>query len=644
MTSSEDQPQRKLAAVLQVDMAGYSRLMGDDEAGTLARLKILQQDLLYPTVKAFHGRIVKLMGDGLLVEYPSVVEAVACAVTIQQRMAQHNRDVADSEKIQFRVGINLSDVIIDGDDIYGDGVNICARLEGLAPTGGICISGTVYDALGNKLPLDFKSLGEQKVKNIAQPVRVYSVQLAAGAELPKPGEQIHSAESLTNSARKLKLQKWLLAVFLLVFTAVLALLSWLQPWQQKESSLNSEGIVATSPNKPSIAVLPFSNMSGDSEQEYFSDGISEDIITKISQLKNLAVIARNSSFTYKGTNTKVQDIGRDLGVQYVLEGSVRKVDDRVRITAQLIDSRNGHHLWAEKFDRNLTDVFAVQDEITDRITSALSIKLSVDEQTQVAKNSTNNFEAYDLFLKGQRESATMVKEGLENAIRLYREAIRLDPGFARAYGALAVTLERQTYLGYTDSPVEASLRALQLAQKAVSIDASSPQAQWALAYLYMRNQQFDEAIAALEKAISIAPNYADGYGLLALVYNNMGQMGRAEDAIRLINKGMKLNPYYTYDYPYNLGRAYYTLKDYAKAAEHLENSVERNEALFLPRLYLAASYVQLGRQDDAEWQISELEVLIPGSSISHWEKIVAIADEDLRKRLFDDLRAAGMAE
>lgn len=641
MTSSEDQPQRKLAAVLQVDMAGYSRLMGDDEAGTLARLKILQQDLLYPTVKAFHGRIVKLMGDGLLVEYPSVVEAVACAVTIQQRMAQHNRDVADSEKIQFRVGINLSDVIIDGDDIYGDGVNICARLEGLAPTGGICISGTVYDALGNKLPLDFKSLGEQKVKNIAQPVRVYSVQLAAGAELPKPGEQIHSAESLTNSARKLKLQKWLLAVFLLVFTAVLALLSWLQPWQQKESSLNSEGIVATSPNKPSIAVLPFSNMSGDSEQEYFSDGISEDIITKISQLKNLAVIARNSSFTYKGTNTKVQDIGKDLGVRYVLEGSVRKVDDRVRITAQLIDSHSGHQLWAEKFDRKLTDVFAVQDEITDRITTALSVKLSVDEQTQVAKNSTNNFEAYDLFLKGQRASATMAKEGLDNAIGLYREAIRLDPGFARAYGSLAVTMERQTHLGYTDSPVEASERALKLAQKAVSIDPSSPQAQWALAYVYMRKKQFDDAIAALEKAIEVAPNYADGYGLLALIYNNLGQ---AEDALRLIKKGMELNPYYTYDYPYNLGRAYYTLKDYAKAAQQLENAIERNEAIFLPRLYLAASYVQLGRQDEAEWQITELEVLIPGSTISHWEKIVVIADEDLRKRLFNDLRAAGMAE
>lgn len=644
MTSTEGRPQRKLAAVLQVDVAGYSRLMGDNEAGTHARLKDLQQDLLYPTIHAFHGRIVKLMGDGVLVEYPSVVEAVACAVTIQQRMAEHNRDVADSEQIQFRMGINLSDVIIDGDDIYGDGVNICARLEGLAPTGGICISGTVYDALGNKLPLDFKSLGAQKVKNIAQPVRVYSVQLAAGAEMPKPGEQTQSGESLTNGPKKLNFQKWLLAVFLLVFVAVLAMLLSLQPWQQKESSTDSESIMATSAEKPSIAVLPFDNMSGDSEQEYFSDGISEDIITKISQLKNLAVIARNSSFTYKGTNTKIQDIGKGLGVRYVLEGSVRKVDDRVRITAQLIDSNSGHHLWAEKFDRKLTDVFAVQDEITDRITTALSVKLSVDEQTQVAKNSTNNFEAYDLFLKGQRESATMVKEGLDNAIGLYREAIRLDPGFARAYGSLAVTMERQTYLGYTDSPVEASLRALELAQKAVSIDPSSPQVQWALAYIYMRKKQFNVAIAALEKAIEIAPNYADGYGLLALIYNNQGRAEEAEEAIRLIKKGMEFNPYYTYDYPYNLGRAYYTLKDYAKAAQQLENAVERNEAIFLPRLYLAASYVQLGRQDEAEWQITELEVLIPSSTISHWQKIVVIVDEDLRKRLFDDLRAAGMAE
>lgn len=620
---------------------GYSRLMGEDEAGTLARLKAHQKDFIEPTINAFHGRIVKLMGDGALVEFPSVVEAVSCAVVVQDGMADRNKNIDKSRQIQFRIGINLCDVIIDGDDIYGDGVNISARLEALAPTGGICIAGTVYDALGNKLPLDFKSLGDQEVKNIKLPVRTYSVQLSAGAELPVPAEGNLDEYSLRKKPQRKNLQNWLFAFFWFVFVCVLGVLIWQQPWQQQEGPIVSDSAVVPLTEKASIAVLPFDNMSGDAEQEYFSDGISEDIITKISQLKNLAVIARNSSFTYKGTNTKVQDIGKDLGVRYVLEGSVRKAGDRVRITAQLIDAQNGHHLWAQRFDRKLTDVFAVQDEITDKITTALSIKLSVDEQTQLAKNATNNFEAYDLFLQGRREFSQMHEEGQENAVELYREAIRLDPGFARAYGALAVTMIRQSYLGSTDSPVETGERALELARKAVSIDPDSPQALWALAYVYMRRKQFDEATAALEKAVTIAPSYADGYGLLALINNNMG---RAKEAIRLIKKGMHLNPYYSYDYPYNLGRAHYDLGNYENAAQYLENAVERNEAIYLPRLYLAASYVHLDRQDDAEWQITELEVLTPDSTISHWQNIVVITDEDLRRRLFDDLRAAGMAE
>lgn len=618
------------------DVVGYSRMMGEDEEGTLARLNAHRKDFIEPTISTFHGTIVKQMGDGFLVEFTSAVNAVSCAIAIQKGMARRNRDIVESRQIVLRIGINLGDIISDGGDIFGDGVNVAARLEGLAKPGSICISGAVYDAIGNKLPCEYEFLGEQAVKNIAQPVRTYSVELVPGGELNIPV----SAKPGGSNAFTLNRLIPVLAVI-----AIAAALYWLKPWQQVMTGSEKAGqeILAADPvtARPSIAVLPFDNMSGDVEQEYFSDGISEDIITGLSRLKNLAVIARNSSFTYKGMNVKAQAIGKDLGVRYVLEGSVRKAGDRVRINAQLVDTGNGTHLWAKKFDRKLTDVFAVQDEITQQIVTALSIQLTGKEQQQLMHNATNNFEAYDLFLQGQRVFAQMSREGLENAVELYKQSIRLDPGFARAYGALAVTMIRQAYLGFSSAPVELSERALDLAQKAVSIDPESPQALWALGYVYMIRKQFDDAITVLEKALRIAPNYADGYGLLALINNNIG---RAEEAIRLIQKGMQLNPHYTYDYPYNLGRAYYALDDFDNAAKNLEQAVERNAAIYIPRLYLAASYIQLGRQDDAEWQIAELETLIPNSSISHWQKTVILADNSVRKRLFDDLSKAGMAD
>ena len=392
---------------------------------------------------------------------------------------------------------------------------------------------------------------------------------------------------------------------------------------------------------PSIAVLPFVNMSGDPEQEYFSDGISEDIITDLSRLKNLTVIARNASFTYKGSLTTNEDIGNALNVSHVLEGSVRRSGDRVRITAQLIDTGNGQHLWAERYDRELNDVFAVQDEITEQIVTALSVQLSSDEEIHRANYAKHNFEAYDLLLKGRRAAAQRSEDSMNTAIELYKEAISLDPELARAYGALAVTMTKKAFLGYTDEPVEAQDRALELAQKAVSIDPTSPHTLFALGFVYMWKKQLSEASEMLEKAIDIAPNYADGYGLLALINNHLG---RAEKAIPLIEKGMELNPHYTFEYPYNLGRAYYTLGEYDKAANYLETAIERNQASLQSRLYLTASYVQLGRLEDAEWEITELEMRHPSITLSHWQSMGSIVDGTTKNRLFDDLRTAGMAE
>ena len=315
MASARHHPHRKLSAILQADVVGYSRLMGDNEALTLERLKTHQRELIEPTIEAFHGHIVKLMGDGILVEFPSVVEAVSCAVSIQQGMTERNRDTTESEQIVFRIGINLGDIIVEEDDIFGDGVNIAARLEGLANPGCICISGAVYDAIGNKLPLEYEYLGEQTVKNIEQPVRTYRVQLASGAEL-----EIPEPEGPSNQKSQISLP----IIAIAVIVVVTGTLIWLQPWQQKEEPSSEKRVVTPLLEIPSIVVLPFDNMSGDPEQEYFSDGISEDIITDLSRLKNLAVIARNSSFTYKGVTAKAEDIGKDLNVNYVLEGNFRK--------------------------------------------------------------------------------------------------------------------------------------------------------------------------------------------------------------------------------------------------------------------------------------------------------------------------------
>ncbi len=409
----------------------------------------------------------------------------------------------------------------------------------------------------------------------------------------------------------------------------------------REELKSPEHMVLDMPDKPSIAVLPFTNMSDDPEQEYFSDGIAEDIITDLSQLKKLAVIARNSSFTYKGTSTKVQDIGKDLGVKYLLEGSVRKAGNQIRITVQLIDTNSGHHLWAERFDRELTDMFTVQDEITERIVSALSIQLTGKEQQQLAHSATNSFEAYDLFLQGQELGAHFTEEGFDQAAEFFRQAISLDPGFARAYGALAVVLTRQVTLGYSDSPAEMKERALELAHRAVLMNPNSSQSHWALGYVYMYKNQFDEAVEALERAVSLSPSYADGYALLALIKNNMGH---AEDAIRLIDKGMDLNPYYSWDYLYNLGRAHYALGHYKQAVEYLQQALERNEIPRAARLFLIASYVQLGQQDDAEWEVMQLEVSSPEVTLSQLQRTLVVSDTLLRGRLISDLRSAGMVE
>ncbi len=425
--------ERRLAAILAADVVGYSRLMAEDEAGTLARLKALRADLIDPTITGHGGRIVKLMGDGMLVVFDSVVAAVECAAAVQRAIAKCEAGTPAARKMAFRIGINLGDVLIDGDDVYGDGVNVAARLEGLAEPGGICLSEDAYRQVKGKTELHFQDLGLKALKNIPDKVRVYGVNLDPARLLPE------AFEALTGERLEL-------------------------------------------PNKPSIAILPFQNMSGDPEQEFFADGMSEDIITVLSRVSNLVVMARNSTFVYKGQAVNVRQVGRDLGVRFVLEGSVRKAGDRIRITAQLVDAQSGDHVWAERYDRKLDDIFAVQDEITREIVVALSVNLAHGEETRVWSGATTNFEAWECLSRGAVEQYRFSKESIREAQRLARKAIALDPEFYMAKIMLGWALVVGARYGFVPDHEAAVAEADSLVGEILAKDDENADAQalWAI--------------------------------------------------------------------------------------------------------------------------------------------------------------------
>ncbi|MBI3796454.1 MAG: hypothetical protein HY268_05720, partial [Deltaproteobacteria bacterium] len=510
--------ERKLTAILSADVKGYSRLMGDDEEATIRTLTTYRE-VMTTRIQHQRGRVVDSPGDNLLAEFASAVDAVRSAVEIQRELRVKNSDLPDSRKMEFRVGINVGDVIVEGERIYGDGVNIAARLEALAEGGGLCISGTVYDQVENKLALGYEYLGEQTVKNIAKPVRVYRVQIEepAGVELPRQGGfTLHQSEPLPGLPL---------------------------------------------PDKPSIIVLPFVNLSNDPEQEYFSDGITEDITTDLSKISSLFVISRNSAYTYKGKAARVQDISREMGVRYVLEGSVRKAGERVRITAQLIDATTDHHLWAERYDRPLTDIFALQDEVVQKIVTTLKLQVTLMEQGFFVRKRTDNLEAYDYGLRGTVSWLRYTKEANAQARQMYEQAVALDPQYGEAYAGLGWTFYLDWYMQWNPDPQNLE-RAFELTQKAVALDDSIALAHMILGLSYLMKARHEQAIAEMERTVSLAPNSADGYSSLGLV---LAYAGRAEEGIRFIEKAMRLDPRYPVQYDSFLGHAYRMAGRYEEA-------------------------------------------------------------------------------
>ena len=536
--------ERRLAAILAADVVGYTRLMGADEAGTLEHLKSLRKELVQPMIAGRGGRIVKLMGDGLLAEFPSVVEAVECAAGIQQAMAGHEAEVAEALRIRLRIGVNLGDIIVEGSDLYGDGVNVAARLEALAEPGGVCVSSTVFDHVDGKVALDFEDLGERQVKNIDQPLRVYRIVLGSGADEGK------AADTFVGG-----------------------------------------GAVLESPDKPSIAVLPFTNMSGDPEQEYFSDGITEDIITELSRFKDLSVVSRNSSFAFKGKAAPLRDVGEKLKVGYIVEGSIRKAGNKVRVTAQLIDARSDNHIWAERYDRDLEDIFEVQDDVVRRVVSTLVGRLEHERQERTRRQSESQLQAYDLYLRGRELFFNWTKDDNAKAGDYLKAAIEIEPDYAPALALSAEVLLRKWLNGWSEDPERHRAESFHAAKRAIEIDDQDSRVHTALGLLYIWNRNLDRAKHHFETALKLNPN-----DTRALIYYSRQAIfdGNIEKGIELCHRALNLNPYGKYNY--NLGIAYFAARQYRQAIEFVD-SIGDPPAQTLA--LLAASYAMAGDEAKA---------------------------------------------
>ncbi len=593
---AEQGVERRLAAILCADVVGYSRLMGADEVGTLNRLHVHREELIDPSIAQHHGRIVKTTGDGLLVEFASVVDAIQCAVHIQRAMAERNAGVPEDQMIQFRMGVNLGDIIVEGDDIFGDGVNVASRLEGLADPGGICIQRTVRDQIRDRLPLKLEDLGEQQVKNIARPVRVFRIILdevdgeKAGGRAPAPGTPW---------------RKMVLAGGLAALIAVAGVAVWLKPWLPSGEPAAVQGPTLPLPDKPSIAVLPFKNMSGDADQEYFADGMSEDLITDLSKISGLFVIARNSTFVYKGKSVDVKQVGRALGVKYVLEGSVRRAGDRVRINAQLIDAATGGHLWAERYDGSLADVFALQDEVTKKIITELAVRLTPGEQAGQARKETASVRAHDAFLRGWAHYLKATPADYAKAVPFLKEAVQRDPAYGRAYAALASVYRTARVRGWQSSlgvtPDDALERAMEYLEKAA--EHPTPLAHQVASRIMTAQGAHDEAIAEAKRAIALNANDPAGYFAMARA---LAYAGRPAEGAGVIRKAMRLDPHYPPDYLVQLGIIQFGMGRFAEAALTLERAEKLAPVHSGALTFLVAAYGHLGRSQDAAPVIKRL--------------------------------------
>ncbi len=637
---------RKLAAILYADVADYSRLTAEDEEGT-HRILTAYLDIITAAIGSHDGHIGHFAGDAVLADFNTAVDALACAADIQNRLGTENTKLPEHRRMHFRIGINVGDVIVDRGEVHGDGVNVAARLESLADPGGICISGLVNDAVGNKLPFAREFTGEQKVKNIPDPVRTYRVVLEsesapAARQPPKLPFTVRSSWAAIG----------VISFFAAAGVALALGLGWLPmpgsrvrwaPVVPAEQGVSETAAIVRPElqGKPAIAVLPFVNMSDDEEQEYFSDGLTADLITDLSKVSGLFVIARQSVFAYKDQTIEPQQVGRELGVRYILEGSVRKVGDRVRINAQLIDANNALHVWADRYDRKVTGIFELQDDVTHNIVAALAIQLTPDEERRLSRPETVSADAYDQLLNGLAPLHRFTPEGHAEARGYFERAIALDPGYARAYANVGQTHADDVVFGWSDDPEKSRQLALQAVSQALQLDDSVPQAHFARASLHLAMNEHEDAIAAAQRSIAVEPSYADGYGMLAQALSHAGMLDEALEAIRAAKR---LNPQYSFVYTWIEGHTKFLLGRYEEAVADLREVLERNPAFDAAHLTLAAAYGHLGMSEEALWEVDEVHTVRPGFSLADARRESRYRREEDLNRYVEGLRKAGLPE
>jgi adenylate cyclase len=591
--------QRRLAAIVAVDVVGYSRLMGRDESGTLAALKAVRRELVDPKLSEHRGRLVKTTGDGLLVEFASVVDAVHCTVELQSAMAERNDGEPEDQRLVLRIGVNEGDIIIEGDDIFGDGVNVAARLQEVAPPGGVCLSSRVYDHVRDRLGGPFEDGGERTLKNIARPVRVY-------LWTPRPTASAAAAPA----ARQGRLL-WTVAAAAVV---ALGVGSW---WwfsslpgrsEAPAAQVASAGGVPSTSSRPGIAVLPFVNLSGDPSQEYFSDGLTEDVIAALGRFGSLTVMARNAVFPFKGRNAKPAEIGRELGVRYIVEGSVRRAGERVRINVQLTDALAGKLLWSQQYDDELKDVFAVQDSVTRQVAGALAVSLTQVEQRRALSKPTESLDAYDLVLRGRERLQSATRQTNRQARQFFEQAVALDAGYADAYAWNGRAHLWLADYGWTEDVNAAIERALELGRKAVALDPASVLGHRVIGLVHLARGDYDQASAEIDRTLALNPS--DSVGLQAYA-EVLLWLGRIDEAIQASEAALRYDPLPPITPLFNLGLAYYEARRHADAVRVLERAIARVPENAAIHALLAAAYAQLGRPQEATRERDALRRVSP---------------------------------
>lgn len=623
--------ERRLAAILATDVVGYSRLMGVDESGTLAALKARRAELIDPKVAQYNGRIIKLMGDGALMEFPSVVDAVTFATEMQLEMHRRNADLAEDQRIHYRVGINIGDVIVEDDDIFGDGVNIAARLEGLAEPGGICIGRNVRDQIRDKVDLNLEELGEIKVKNIARPIRAFRVLLDEKASaLSTP---VVAIPSLQPRNRKPKI---LMALGLLV--VLVSGVAWWQLGSPSSTDTVKGPAQHSQTEATSIAVLAFKNLSGDADQAYLSDAIAEDITTELSRFGNLFVISRESAFSYRGQTKTAREIGQELGVRYLLEGSVQLGGSHIRVTVQLIDTREQNHVWAEKYDREVTDILVVQDDIVRSVVTALGEKIWLEAAQSLQSKPLESFEAYDFSLRGSEALHKLTRDSNQEARRLYKKALELDPGLPDAHLGLAWTYYLDYDAQWTDTGPEALDQAYRYTQTANEEGAPGYEIHRLFGQISAARGDYKKALQHNARAIELNPNDGDLLATQAMLLRDDGQF---EEARKWIEDAIRRNPHHPDWYGSVLSAIHYLEKDYEEAISVLN----RTKSLAIwDHLILAASHAQLGENEKARQHASEVLEINPGFSIARITPRIEYRRQEDRQHYLDGLRKAGLPD